>query len=140
MKAFPIFLFLLILGSAFILAAPPELPMIISGNASINDDPAEQGIKITARANGEIISETKTNDDGEFNMLLQKLENGQEADFYVDGIDAEKSISYKSGDFRQLTLKVEKPYKIYYFGGAFAALLAGILIWKRKSIFTRKKA
>lgn len=134
-----VFLFLLIISSSFILAAPPELPMIISGNVSINDKPAKVGTDITAILNGEQVSETEVSEAGTFTLLLQKLEEGQEVGFFVDGIDSNQTISYKSSDFQQLTLKVEKSYLIYYLGAVLILLIIGLLIWKKKLILKRKK-
>ncbi len=140
MKVLPIFLFLfLMIFLGIVSAAPPQLPMIVSGNVSINDRPAEVGTEITAMLNGEKIADSEVSEEGKFSMLLQKLEEGQEASFYVDGIYTNESISYKSGDFKQLTLKVEKSYLIYYFGVALVLVVAGLLIWKRKLILKRKK-
>jgi LPXTG-motif cell wall-anchored protein len=113
--------------------AVPELPMIISGNVSINNNPAKVGTKITAFVNEVKTSEIKTTYSGKFFILLQKLNEGDEIRLYVDGIDTKESISYKSGDFRQLTLKVEKSYVIYYASGTLILLaLAGFIIWRKK--------
>lgn len=136
---FPIFLFLLIICSGFVLAAPPELPMIISGNVSINDKPAKVGTDIIAILNGEQVSETEVSEAGTFTILLQKLEEGQEVGFYIDGIDTNQTISYKSGDFQQLTLKVEKSSLTYYLIGLIIAIIIISLIWKQKLIFKQKR-
>lgn len=132
------FLFLLIICSGFVLAVP-ELPMIISGNVSINDKPAKVGTDITAILDGEQVAEVEVSEAGIFTLLLQKLEEGQEVGFYVDGIDTNQTISYKSSDFQQLTLKVEKSSLIYYLGVALILLIIGLLIWKQKLISKRKK-
>ena len=132
MKSFSLLLFLLIISSSFILAAPPELPMIVSGDVYINDKPAKVGTGITAFVNSEEVVSSSVGEAGMFTILLQKLEEGQEIEFYVDGISANESISYKNGDFKQLTLKVEKSYFVYYLGVALILLIAGFVIWKRK--------
>ena len=132
MKSFSLLLFLLIISSSFILAAPPELPMIVSGDVYINDKPAKVGTGITAFVNSEEVVSSSVGEAGMFTILLQKLEEGQEVEFYVDGISANESISYKNGDFKQLTLKVEKSYFVYYLGVALILLIAGFVIWKRK--------
>ena len=132
MKSFTLLLFLLIISSSFILAAPPELPMIISGEVYINENPAKAGTEITALVNGEEVTSSEVSEAGKFTFLLQKLEEGQEVSFYIDGIFTNESVSYKSSGFEQLTLKVEKSYLIYYLGVALILLIAGLLIWKRK--------
>ncbi len=137
MKSFILVFFLLIISLSFIYAVP-ELPMIITGNVSINDKPADIGTEITARANNEEIIKFKINEKGKFNFVLQKLKDNQKINFYVDGISANKTLSYKSGDFKQLTLKIEKSYLSYYFIGITIILVIILIIWKRKLIQPKK--
>ena len=125
--------------SSFFVGAVPELPMIVSGDVYINEKPAKVGTDITAMLNEEQVSETEISERGKFTLLLQKLEENQEVDFYVDGISANQSVSYESSGFEQLSLKVEKSYLVYYLGGALILLIAGFIIWKRKLILKRKK-
>ncbi|MEX2017580.1 MAG: hypothetical protein WD876_03845 [Candidatus Pacearchaeota archaeon] len=134
-----IFVLIILLSFSFINAAPPQLPMIVSGDVYINDNPAKIGTEITAMFNDEEVASSEVSEVGKFTLLLQKLEEGQEIQVFVDGIYTNESIFYKSGDFQQLTLKVEKSYLIYYFGVALVLLIAGLLIWKQKSTLKRKK-
>ncbi len=138
MKIFPLGLLILIISSGFILAVP-ELPMIVSGDVYINENPAKVGTEITALLDGEEFASSEVNERGKFTILLQKLEAGQEVEFYVDGISANESISYESSGFEQLSLKIEKSYLVYYLGAALIILAAGLLTWKRKLILKRKK-
>jgi hypothetical protein len=131
MKSSVLFLLVLIFSTSFIYAVP-QLPEIVTGNVYINNKPAKVGTEITALMNGEEINKIQITEKGKFELLLQKLEENQEVDFYVDGIYANQNISYKSGDFQQLTLKVEKSYLIYYIIGALALIIVGVLIWKYK--------
>ena len=128
-----VFLMSIIFFSHFVLTVPeiPQLPMIVSGEVYINDKPAKIGTEITAKI-GEEVTSLEVSEEGKFTLLLQKLEENQEVRFYVDGISANESISYKSGGFEQLTLKIEKSYLIYYLGAALILLITGFLIWKRK--------
>lgn len=132
MKVFPLFLFLLIISSGFVFAAPPQLPMIVSGDVSINDRFAKIGTEISAIINGEKVIEIETSEKGKFSFLLQKLNEGDVAKLYVDGIYTNQSISYKSGDFQQLSLKVDKSYLFYYLGVALILILGTGIIWKYK--------
>lgn len=132
MKAFPLFFFLLIISSSFVLAAPPELPMIVSGDVYINDKPARVGTEITAKIGEEEITSVKVSEKGNYTFLLQKLEGEGVIKLYVDDIDTGESVTYESGGFEQLTLKVEKSYLVYYLGVALVLLIIGSLIWKRK--------
>jgi len=125
---------MIVVFSLGLISSVPEMPMIVTGKAYVNDEIAENGTEIVAKLNGEVIEKTHTNKKGEFRMLLQKLNKNQSVSFYVDGIDSDKNIFYKSGDFVQLSLKVKKPYFIYYIGGAVVLGLAFLLIWKRKTI------
>ena len=133
MKAgFFLLVFILLAFPNFISAAPPELPMIVSGDVYINDKPAKIGTEVTALVDGEETANSEVSEAGKFTLLLQKLEENQEVEFYVDGISTNESISYKNGDFKQLTLKVEKSYLVYYLGVALILLIAGFVIWKQK--------
>jgi len=130
-----ILLFLLLLSiiiSFSLISAVPQLPMIVTGNVSINDNPAKIGTEITAVVNGEKVIGIETTEKGKFNFLLQKLNESDEAKLYVDGIYSEQTISYKSGDFKQLTLKVNKSYLFYYLGAALILILGAGIIWKYK--------
>jgi len=129
MKASPLFLFLLIISLGFV-SAVPQLPMIVTGNVSINDNPAKIGTEISAVVNGEKVIEIETTEKGKFNFLLQKLNEGDEAKLYVDGIYSEQTISYKNGDFQQLSLKADKSYLFYYLGAALILILGTGIIWK----------
>lgn len=107
--------------------------MITSGDVYINEKPAKIGTQVSARVNNEEVAETKTTETGKFTLLLQKLNENDIVKIYVDGIDSQQSISYKSGDFRQLTLKVEKSSIFYCILGGVAILAILIIIWKVKS-------
>jgi len=131
-KFFLLFLIFVTLNS-FLVNAIPELPMIISGDIYINDKEAESGTIITMKTNNEIIEEIKTTEKGKFKLLLQKLNEGDEVQIYIEDIQTQENIIYKSGDFKQLTLKVEKHYYSYYLTGGLVALVAILLIWKWKS-------
>ena len=126
-----VFLFSIIILSQFV-SAIPELPMIVSGDVSINDKPAKIGTQVSAEVNGKEITSMKTTEAGKFTLLLQKLNENDNAEFYVDGIDSGQNVIYKSGDFKQLNLKVEKSYLIYYIAGGIAILTIILIIWTRK--------
>jgi len=128
---FLISLFILITGSILVTAIP-ELPMIVNGEVYINDKPAKIGTDVTARVNGQEVVEFEVTEKGKFNLLLQKLDKSDEVEFFVDGILNEEVVIYQSGDFKQLTLKVEKSYFVYYLGGVVLLLIGGFLIWKQK--------
>ena len=140
MKAgFFLLVFILLVFPNFISAAPPELPLIVSGEVYINEKPAKAGTEITAFVNGEEVSKFEVTEKGKFTLLLQKLNEKDNVSFYVDNIYSGESVKYESGDFEQLTLKVEKSYLVYYLGVASVLLVAGFVIWKRKLIPKRRK-
>ncbi|MDO8622706.1 MAG: hypothetical protein Q7R52_00500 [archaeon] len=124
--------FLVVVICLKIVSAVPELPMIVSGNVSINDKPAKIGTSVSVELNGKEIIKVKTTEIGKFTILLQKLNEENNITIYVDGIDSSQSIAYKSGDFRQLSLKVEKSYLIYYIIGVVIALAIIFIAWKPK--------
>lgn len=132
MKKIFLFFLILVLSSCFV-SAVPELPMIISGDATINEKPAKVGTEITAKIDDKEVNEVKITEGGKFTFLLQKLDENSLVKLYVDGIDAKVSVNYKSGDFQDLELAVEKSYLAYYIIGGLIALGASLLIWKRKN-------
>ena len=130
-----VFLLSVICFSNLISAAEmPQLPMIVAGNVSINDKPAKIGTEVSARLNNEEVETIKITEKGKFTILLQKLNESEEIKIYVDGIYSEQSVNYESGDFQQLTLKVEKSYVFYYALGGIIALAIILIIWKSKKI------
>ena len=130
MKKFFLFFLLLVISSSFVYAIP-ELPMIISGNVTINDKPAKIGTEITARVVDNEVNKVTIAEKGKFTFLLQKLNENDKVDLYVDGINSEVSVDYKSGDFQNPALAVEKPYWIYYSLGGLIGLCLILLIWKK---------
>jgi len=133
------FFFLILIISSFFVSAIPELPTIVSGEVYINEKSAKIGTEITAFVNGEEVNKFEVTEKGKFTLLLQKLNENDNVSFYVDNIYSGESVTYKSGGFEQLTLKIEKSYLVYYLGVAVILLAAGFVIWKRKLILKRKK-
>ncbi len=134
MKKFFLFFLFLIITISFVNAIP-NLPVIISGKVYINEKIAPIGTEITAITDGKEVANFKVATKGEFSFLIQKLEEGKLIKFYVDCIDTNVEVDYKSGDFQNLDLAVEKSYSIYVIGGLIALLIAlGVifLIWKLK--------
>lgn len=131
MKKFFLF-FLIFLISFNIVYAIPKLPVIISGDVYINGKLAKIGTEITAKVNNEEVNKVEVKEKGKFTLLLQKLNEGDEVNLYVDGIDTLETINYKDGDYKQLILKVEKSYLRYYLTGGLIALIAILVIWRLK--------
>lgn len=114
--------------------------MIVSGEVYINEKPAKAGTEITAFVKGEEVSKFEVTEKGKFTLLLQKLNENDNVSFYVENIYSGESVTYKSGGFEQLTLKVEKSYLVYYLRVALILLIgAGFFIWKRKLIQRKKR-
>ncbi len=134
MKKLFLFFIISLLTISFVTAVP-NLPVIISGKVYINEKIAPIGTEITATTDGKEVANFKVATKGEFSFLIQKLEEGKLIKFYVDGIDTNVEVNYKSGDFQDLDLAVEKSYLGYYIiGGLIALLVLGaiFLIWKLK--------
>mgnify|MGYP000736604367 CR=1 FL=1 len=139
MKKLFFFFLILIISSSFVFAVP-ELPVIVSGGVYINEKPAKAGTEITAFVKGEEVSKFEVTEKGKFTLLLQKLNENDNVSFYVDNIYSGESVTYESGGFEQLTLKIEKSYLVYYLGVALILLIgAGFFIWKRKLIQRKKR-
>ena len=132
MKNLFLIVLLILIAGFSIVSAIPELPMIVNGEVYINDKPAKIGTEIKAILGEDVVSEFEVTERGKFNLLLQKLDKSDEVEFFVDDIYTNQSVIYQSGDFQQLTLKVEKSFLIYYLGGVVLLLIGGFLIWKQK--------
>ena len=111
--------------------AIPALPEIISGEVYINNNPAKVGTVITANIDEKEVANSEVTDTGKFTLLLQNLNEGDTINLYVDNINTEQSIVYKSGDFQQLTLKVKKS-RIWYYLGGLIVLIAILILWRLK--------
>ncbi len=131
MKKLFLFFFILIICSNSIYAVP-ELPMIISGDVAINERPAKIGTEITAKLNDNEINKVKVAEKGKFTLLLQKLNENDQVKLYVDSIDTQQIIKYKSGDYKELSLNVKKSYSIYYITGALILLIIIIIFIRKK--------
>ena len=115
--------------------AVPELPMIISGNAVINEKPAVSGTRISIHADGKEISSTSVTD-GKFSALAQQVKEGTKLEIYVDGIKSSESVEYKSGDYKEINVSARKTelwvYLLIVSGGIVVIILV-LLLWKFKS-------
>lgn len=135
MKIYFLFLFIFIISISFVNAAP-ELPMIVSGKVYINEEIAPVGTAITAIADGKEVANFEVATEGQFSFLIQKLEENKLVKFYVGGIDTNVEVNYKSGDFQNLDLAVEKTDLGYNKVGGLIALLIALvtiyLIWRLK--------
>lgn len=136
-----IFFFILLVLSIATFSLP-EMPMIIDGKAYINEKPAQEGTKVSAFADGKEIYSAKTDSDGKFSLLIQKINEGTQIEIRVDGIKSDNLIQYKSGDFKILELSVERkiPETVVIVGIiALIIIIIGVLIalWLKKS--RRKK-
>ncbi len=134
------FIFLLVLS--IIAFSLPEMPMIIDGKAYINEKLAQEGTKVSAIADGKEIYSAKTDSDGKFSLLIQKINEGTQIEIRVDGIKSDKLIQYKSGDFKSIELSVERkiPETAILIGiAAIIIMILGVLIalWLKKSRRTK---
>jgi len=116
--------------------------MIIDGKAYINEKLAQEGTKVSAIADGKEIYSAKTDSDGKFSLLIQKINEGTQIEIRVDGIKSDKLIQYKSGDFKSIELSVERkiPETAILIGiAAIIIMILGVLIalWLKKSRRTK---
>lgn len=79
----------------------PPLPMTVQGVAQIDGTPAPKGTVVAAYLNGEKVEEFLVNtSSGEYCFWISGTgeDEGKPVTFTVDGKDAEKSLTWKSGD------------------------------------------
>jgi len=133
MKKFFFFFLILIISSSFVYSIP-ELPMIISGNITINEKPAKPGTKIIAKIDDKEITKFELKEQGKYTFLLQKLNEGDTVKLYVDNIDTEKEVKFKSGDMQKLDLNVKKRGILIdiVIGVSFLSVIAYILMRKKR--------
>lgn len=68
---------------------PPEPPLIVKGEAEINDEPAPEGTQITAKLDGELIAESTVEKPGEYELHLLKKDDYTDITFTVDGTESQ---------------------------------------------------
>jgi hypothetical protein len=81
--------------SANIGSAVPTIPMVISGNISINGEPASQGTEVKALMNGEVLTSCIVEKNGIFGLIVENRPGVKTIDIYVNGIRS-SSIDWSS--------------------------------------------
>lgn len=124
---------LVILVSAQTVSAIPELPMIMSGKVYIDDEIAPEGTKLIAKSGKTIIADVTIAQDGSYSLLLQDMQKGDKARFYVNGLKSDPEVFYESSSYEEIDIRAKTPPYALYAGGAVLAAggIAGI-IWKKK--------
>jgi PGF-pre-PGF domain-containing protein/PGF-CTERM protein len=92
----------------------PDLPAAYYGDVTVNGDPAPEGTEITAEIDGEARGSIEVTTAGEYggpDAFDEKLEvegeSGDEVTFVVDGVEAEETVTWESGDVREVGLTFE---------------------------------
>ncbi|MBU3966576.1 MAG: hypothetical protein KKG76_04245 [Euryarchaeota archaeon] len=86
---------LCIILSANIGSAVPTIPMVISGNISINGEPASPGTDVKALMNGEVLTSYVVDKSGIFGLIVENRPGVRTIDIYVNGIRS-SSIDWSS--------------------------------------------
>lgn len=81
--------------SANIGSAVPTIPMVISGNISINGEPASPGTEVKALMNGEVLTSYVVDKSGIFGLIVENRPGIRTIDIYVNGIRS-SSIDWSS--------------------------------------------
>ena len=109
---------LVALGAAVapVAAAPPPPPAAYYGSLTVNDELARAGVTITAEIDGEVRGSLTTEQEGGFGgagafdgKLQVDGENGDDGKtvtFLVNGVEADQTVTWESGDVRQVDLTV----------------------------------
>ena len=91
----------------------PDLPAAYYGDVTVNGDPAPDGTVITAEIDGEERGSIEVTTAGEYggpDAFDEKLEvegPGGEVTFVVNGVEAEETVTWESGDVREVDLTFE---------------------------------
>jgi len=130
---FLIFLFLFPIGFAQNL---PLMPMIISGNVTINRKPAPLGTTIIAKIDDKIVSNFTVVHKGVYVLTIQGNENdiGKPIRFYVNGICEKKTLTFEPGEIKEnFNLEVRRIPILYIVAGSAIIILCGVSLKKVKS-------
>jgi hypothetical protein len=79
-------LILFVIISANISSAVPAIPMVISGNVSINDEPAPVGTEVKALMDGDVLGSYVVLKKGIYGMIVENRPGIKSFDIYVNGI------------------------------------------------------
>lgn len=94
-------------------ATPPQPPAAYYGQVAVNGDPAPAGVVVTAWVDGEAKSTIVTDTDGGFggpgtfdDKLVVREGANESVRFTVGGVATDTTVTWESGDHRQLSLSV----------------------------------
>jgi PGF-pre-PGF domain-containing protein len=94
-------------------ATPPQPPAAYYGQVEVNGDPAPAGVVVTAWVDGEARGTIVTDADGSFggpgafdDKLTVRGDENETVRFTVGGLEADTTVTWESGDHRQLSLLV----------------------------------
>src|SRR3989337_1071453 len=79
-------LILCVIMSANMSGAVPTIPMVISGNVSINGEPAPVGTEVKALMNGEVSGSYVVSKKGIYGLIVENRPGIRTVDIYVNGI------------------------------------------------------
>ncbi len=79
-------LMLCLIISANLSSAVPAIPMVISGNVSINGEPASVGTEVKALVDGDVLGSNAVSKKGIYGLIVENRPGIKAIDIYVSGI------------------------------------------------------
>ena len=86
--------------------APPSIPCFIEGGVKINNEPAPIGTVVTAEIEGDVKDTCTLEKSGEYSLIVEGPNSGNEIKIYVNGVFSGESVEWKSGGVYHIDLVV----------------------------------
>jgi len=143
MKFFPIFILTLICFTSLVYAADmPGLPMVIQGQATINEKLAPAGTLISVKIDEEVIKEYTLTQEGDYILTISPSQGTLE--LYINNLFTNKTIEFESGKIEKIDLNLEtkKDSWFYWLVGIIVTLILFFVFFlkrKKSKHFKKKK-
>ncbi len=93
-------------------SSQPEIPLVVMGEVFIDEMPASNGTVVTAVMEGEELEPVILKGDNMYALVIggtTENDAGKVISLYVNGIDTDQTVSWKSGEIKELDLYVTTP-------------------------------
>ena len=138
------FLFSFIFFQFVIAQEAPLLPMIIEGNIIIDGKPAPVSTLIEAKIDDNVRVQYTLVEEGKYLLTIpgNKTDEGKTIYFFVNGINTNKTLTWKSGNVTQnmdFILYTKPRIDILPLIGVVVVIIIGIIFLSYKFKFRRKR-
>ena len=102
-------------GAVLAQEGPSSVPASYYGDVTIDGEPAPEGTEVVAEVDGEELGSIEVTTAGEYGdsdplgekLVVENAESGDTVSFVVDGVAAEETVEWQSGDVQRVDLTVE---------------------------------